>query len=195
MEKDEWHHLNCMEGHGGTDISTRHHLIVNAIAKYSRLAGAIAIVEPQRLFNTSLKRPDLRIIMNYITYLIDVTVTNPTAPSNMHHVKKPLSQAKRAEKAKENKYRRALENINADMNNQSPIKFIPFVLEAFGGMASQAEKFLNHLSAFSRDHLSAWSHYDIVSGLKKAIATAVQQGNGMVILAGYNDSIREFNRR
>jgi hypothetical protein len=195
MERDPWHHLNCMEGHGGDEISIRHHLIVNAIARYSRLAGAVAIVEPQHLFNNSRRRPDLRVILNYITYLIDVTVTNPMAPSHMHHVKQPLSQAKRAEKDKERSYRDALESLGPDLGSQRAVRFVPFVLEAFGGMGTQAETFLSHLSAFTRDHLSAWSHQDIVGGLKRAIATAVQQGNGMIILAGYNNSTRESNTR
>ena len=195
VDRDAWHYLNCMEGHGGREISTRHHLIVNTIARYSRLAGAVVIVEPDHLFETSLRRPDLQITLNYITYLIDVAVTNPMAPSISHKVKTPLAAARIAEKRKERSYRDALDLYYADGGSNHPtVKFVPLVVEAFGGMGLQAQKFLQALSVHARDHLSAWSHYDVVDGLKRAIATALQRGNAMIVLAGYANSARAFNQ-
>jgi hypothetical protein len=193
LERDAWHHLNCMQGHGGREITTRHHLIVNSIARYSRLAGAVVIVEPQNLFDTSMRRPDLQITLNYITYLIDVTVINPIAPSVMKDVKNPLAAAKKAEKRKEAKYRRDMVHYD-ESGNRRDVKFVPFVLETFGGMGVQAQQFLSALSAHSRNHLSAWSHLDVVEGMKKATATAVQRGNGMILLAAYANTTRAFNR-
>ena len=105
---------------------------------------------------------------------------------------KTLAAARKAEKDKESKYTRAMEAY-ANENNHDVVKFVPFAVECFGGMGSQAERFLNTLSVYARDHLSAWSHYDVVEGLKKAIATAIQRGNGMVVIAGYNNSARAFN--
>jgi hypothetical protein len=200
VERDHWHHLNCIEGHGGAEISLRHHMIVNAIARYSRLAGAVVYVEPQHLFDSSYRRPDLQINLNHITFLLDVAVTNPTAPSIMRRVNRPLMAAKEKERSKENSYRELMENYNSASGDQCGLarhpatRFVPFVVEAFGGMGSQAEAFLRTLSVFARDNLSAWSHYDVVEGLKQAVAIAIQRGNSYVVLAGYQNSSEAFNR-
>jgi hypothetical protein len=195
LERDQWHHLNCIEGHGGNEITIRHHLIVDAIARYSRLAGAVVHVEPLRLFDLSQRRPDIRITLNYITYLLDISVTNPTAPSIIKHVNKPLAAARRAEKRKERSYELPMQTYRDGQGNthHGAVRFVPFVLEAFGGMGGEAEKFLSSLSAFSRDNLSAWSHYDVVEGLKKAVAIALQRGNGMIMCAGYSRTVSSFN--
>ena len=111
----------------------------------------------------------------------------------MNYVKKPLAAAKKAEKRKEAKYREAMATYD-DAGNRGEVKFVPFVLESFGGMGTRAQEFLSALSAHSRNHISAWSHLDLVESMKKAVATAVQRGNGMILLAGYANTTRIYNR-
>ena len=69
VEKDEWHFMHCMEGHGGREITLRHHQVVRVIKKYAELAGAQVTIEPHHVFSESNKQPDLQIIMNHKCYL------------------------------------------------------------------------------------------------------------------------------
>ena len=57
MEKNEWHYLSCMQGHGGREISTRHHQVVATIERYAKLAGAIVVSRK----NYSLKLRNVQI--------------------------------------------------------------------------------------------------------------------------------------
>ena len=122
-----------MQGHGGREISTRHHQVVATIERCAKLAGAIVVSEPKKLFSETAKRPDLQIVMNHKTYLLDVTIVHPTAPSNLQHSQKLLGQAEAAEKLKKNKYDELSQNQNCT--------FIPFVIETYGGLGKRAQGF------------------------------------------------------
>ena len=182
VEKDEWHFMNCMEGHGGREITLRHHQVVRVVKKYAELAGAQVIVEPHHVFSESNKRPDLQIIMNHKSYLLDIAITNPTAPSNVCNGQTLLGQANAYEKIKIRKYD---ELAGAQHSN-----FIPFVIETYGGIGGKAQEFLSELSVFAHDHLTTYSHFDVVSGLRYAMACSVQRGNALIALAGYANAVR-----
>ena len=181
VEKNEWHYLSCMQGHGGREISTRHHQVVATIERCAKLAGAIVVSEPKKLFSETAKRPDLQIVMNHKTYLLDVTIVHPTAPSNLQHSQKLLGQAEASEKLKKNKYDELSQNQNCT--------FIPFVIETYGGLGKRAQGFLNELSIFAIDHAVIRSRFDIVNGLRYAIACSVQRGNALIAAAGYANSL------
>src|SRR3981081_2844036 len=117
---------------------------------------------PKNLFSESSKRPDLQIIINHKNYLLDVTIVNPTAPSNLSHSQKSLGQANAAEKLKINKY----EQLSLDQH----AIFIPFVIETFGGLGGKAREFLDELSVFAIDHALVRSRFDVVSGWGYAFA-------------------------
>jgi hypothetical protein len=187
VEKNEWHHLTCMQGHGGREITIRHNQVVATIERFAKLAGATVVMEPQHLFSESSKRPDLQIIMNHKNYLLDVTIVHPTAPSNLTHSQKILGQAEAAEKLKLNKY----EEISLEQH----CIFIPFVIETYGGLGRKAQDFLNELSIFAIDHAMIRSRFDIVNGLRYAIACSVQRGNALIASAGYANALRVFRDR
>ena len=115
---------------------------------------------------------------------MDVTIVHPTAPSNISHSKKSLGQADVAERLKINKYEELSQNQNAI--------FIPFVIETYGGLGKKAQDFLNELSIFAIDHTTVRSRFDVVSGLRYAIACSVQRGNAMIASAGYANALRVF---
>ena len=125
--------------------------------------------------------------MNHKNYLLDVTIVSPTAPSNLAHSQKQLGQVSAAEKLKMNKY----EELSRDQH----AVFIPFVIETYGGLGMKAQEFLNELSIFAIDHLTSRSRFDVVSGLRYAIACSVQRGNAMIALAGYANALRVFRDR
>jgi len=124
---------------------------------------------------------------------VDVTVGNPEAPSHVNHSGTPLGAAKEAEKTKERKYREAV--MYGDEEEKRPsYKFVPFVVETHGALGEKAEKFISALSVFAKENAFAISHYELMRGLKYSIATALQRGNALIMLAGYANSERAFRR-
>ena len=183
--QNEWHYLNCMEGHGGREVTLRHDQLVQLIARFLKLAGAVVVLEPKHVFSSETgKRPDLQVVLASKVYLIDVTIVNPTAPSNLRHSQKVLGQATAAEKIKLRKY----EELSAQQN----CTFIPFVIEVYGGIGKMAQEFLNEVSVFAHDHMTVCSRFDVVNGLKYAIACSVQRGIALIALGGYANAIRVF---
>jgi len=184
VEKNEWHHLTCMQGHGGREITIRHNQVVATIDRFAKLAGATVVMEPKHLFSDSAKRPDLQIIIGHKQYLVDVTIVHPTAPANLSHSQKVLGQAHAAEKSKCRKY--------DEISLEQHAIFVPFVIETYGGLGAKAQELMNELSIFAIDHAVIRSRYDIVSGLRYAIACSVQRGNALIASAGYANSLRVY---
>jgi hypothetical protein len=182
--QNEWHYLNCMEGHGGREVTLRHDQLVQLLAHYLKLAGAVVVLEPKHAFSETNKRPDLQVVLASKVYLIDVTIVNPTAPSNLRYSQKVLGQASAAEKIKIRKY--------AELSSQQNCIFIPFVIEVYGGIGKMAQDFLNEVSVFAHDHMTVSSRFDVVNGLKFAIACSVQRGNALIVLGGYANAVRVF---
>src|SRR6202451_4762538 len=90
---------------------------------------------PKHVFSESNKRPDLQVVLASNVYLIDVTIVNPTAPSNLCHSQKVLGQATAAEKTKIRQYE--------ELSSQQNCTFVPFVIEVYGGIGKMAQEFLN----------------------------------------------------
>ena len=67
--------------------------------------------------------------------------------------------------------------------------FVPFIVETFGALGPAALAFLSQLSIQARDHVGAWSHYDIVVGLRQAIAIAVQTDNANIVHASWTKAV------
>ena len=66
---------------------------------------------------------------------------------------------------------------------------LPFSVETTGGMARGAIELLEQVSLACRDTLSVWPHWQIVKEMKQAVAVAIQKGNAMTMLAGYNAAV------
>ena len=126
--------------------------------------------------------------MNHKGYLLDIAITNPTAPTNISNGQRLLGQATAYEKIKTRKYDELARAQHSD--------FIPFVIETYGGCTryggtgGKAQEFLSALSVFAHDHLTTYSHFDVVSGLRYAMACSVQRGNALIALAGYANAVR-----
>ena len=82
------------------------------------------------------------------------------------------------------------QNENKLSNDHEHSDFIPFVIETYGGIGGKAQEFLSELSVFAHDHLTTYSHFDVVSGLRYAMACSVQRGNALIALAGYANAVR-----
>ena len=55
-----------------------------------------------------------------------------------------------------------------------------------------AQEFLNEVSVFAHDHMTVYSRFDVVNGLKYAIACSLQHGNSLIAHAGYANSVRVY---
>ena len=186
VEKNEWHWLSCVQGHGGREFTLRHNQIVLTLARFLRLAGAPTSVEPKHVYSETGKQPDLLTILNHKVYLIDVTIVNPTAPSNLVHAQRMLGAATEAEKRKIRKY--------DELSSQQNYTFIPFVIETYGGIGKKAQTFLDALSVFAHDNMTVCSRFDVVNGLKYAIACSLQRGNSLIAHAGYANAVRVYGQ-
>ena len=71
----------------------------------------------------------------------------------------------------------------------SHARLLPFSVETTGGMARGAIELLEQVSLACRDTLTVWPHWQIEMEMQKAVAVAVQKGNAMIMLAGYNAAV------
>ena len=112
--------------------------------------------------------------------LTDVQITNPLCPSNVERAAhQQLYAAEKSERIKTNKY--------ADTAHQHHAIFLPFVMEATGGMSSSAQDIYEKIVLASRDNArSVWPHEIVARELRGAIAVAVQTRNAMTMIAGRN---------
>jgi hypothetical protein len=173
---DNWHYLSCVKRRKN-ELNMRHDQVNRALALYSLHAGCVARLEPSSLSDDNGLRPDLQLIMDQYNKLIDVTIVHPTCPS---HVKQAQIQLKTAHDACENKT-----NKYTKLAQQQSADFVPFAIESFGGLSDSATDLINEISVFASEHLSAWSKEEIVQDLTSAIACAVQRGNAIAALSGY----------
>ena len=71
---------------------------------------------------------------------------------------------------------------------------IPFVIETYGGIGKKAQTFLDALSVFAHDNMTVCSRFDVVNGLKYAIACSLQRGNSLIAHAGYANAVRVYGQ-
>ena len=148
-----------------------------ALALYSVHAGIVARIEPSGLSEDERIRPDLQLLMDQYNKFVDVTIVHPTAPSHLKQAQTQLRTAHDACESKKNKYK--------NVSQQHQAEFIPFALESYGGISEAALQLIQEISVFASDHLSAWTKEEIVENLNSAIACAVQRGNAIAALSGY----------
>jgi ribosomal protein L11 len=83
--------------------------------------------------------------------------------------KKQLSTTVIAERRKISKY--------TEMAKAARAEFFPFVVESFGGFGVKAAEFVDAFVAASKSSHSAWCPREIVYGVTRDVAIAVQRGN------------------
>jgi hypothetical protein len=115
--------------------------------------------------------------------LTDVQITNPLCPSHVHKAAhQQLSAAEKSERVNDRKY--------TDAAHQHHAIFLPFVMEATGGMSQSAQAIYEKIALTSRDHArSLWPHSIIARELRGAIAVAVQTRNAMTMIAVRNEAL------
>jgi hypothetical protein len=176
VAKDPYHYLSCTQ-HKRREITLGHDMVVHTLARFIHMTGGCAVKEPHDLHDADGRRPDLQMITNNEHIITDVQITSPLCPTNEHKAaKQTLAAAKQSENRKINKY--------MDTAKQHHATFIPFVMEATGGMSKSAQQIYEKIVLASRDSGSLWPHEMVARELRGCIAIAIQRRNGMTMIAG-----------
>ena len=141
------------------------------------MTGGTGIKEPTDLHSSDGRRPDLQMITNNEHILTDIQITHPLCPTHVEGAaREQLYAARISERVKTNKYEETAKQHHAT--------FIPFVMEATGGMSKSAQKLYEKILLASRDSYSLWPYAEIVRDFRGAIAISVQKRNAMTMVAG-----------
>jgi hypothetical protein len=163
----------------------RHNIVRDALATEARASGATVHVEPGRHHHRrprlsglpSDSKPDIRIIGISQTYFVDVSITNPTAPSYVDGAARtPLSAAHEREQKKRSTH-------SAFMAARRPARFVPFVLESYGAFGKACGELLQFLGRESETR-GRCSAPVFIRRARARISAALQRGNAFVALTG-----------
>jgi hypothetical protein len=181
LAKDSWHFLSCNHWKR-RQVTVRHDAVANALWSYVNTIGGMAMREPGGLVMGDQRRPDLLITFPGQQILTDVVVSHPLCPTHrLRACTKHAAVAEFANAKKQEKYEAAAATQHA--------RLLPFSVETTSGMARGAIELLEQVSLACRDTLTVWPHWQIEMEMQKAVAVAVQKGNAMIMLAGYNAAV------
>src|SRR5277367_2579349 len=139
---------------------------VNALYHHSNHSGAAACKEPQGLSTEDGRRPDLQIVLPGACILTDVVVSHPLCPSHVPVGSTTvLAVAQQAARRKQVKYQEVAATQLAH--------FIPFAVEATGGIGQDAQQLIDQLSLASKDHLTLPSHHPFANAIHSSVAIFV----------------------
>ena len=175
---DPYHYLSCKYTRASTFIN-RHNSVVKILADAAEKAGLDCTLEPSHLSDENNKRPDLIIHYNDNVYIVDVAIVHPTAASYLKVSTKQfaISDAKAVDKIR--KY--------SSLTGKNNAKFIPFIVETYGGIHSTALEFIETISiAAGENTFSLHTSNEIYHMLTNSIACAVQIGNANACQASFN---------
>jgi hypothetical protein len=125
------HALTCF----GFSKSPTHNRIALALLSALQEARLSPAYEP--VVSTANERPDLTVMVNGNQYILDVSVAFPGAQSYLPHAAANyLGAAGIAER------RKCVENVRL-VRDHPHKKFVPFIMETYGGMGPQARDFID----------------------------------------------------
>src|SRR5580693_10522813 len=119
----------------------------------------------------------------YLTLSVLVSMTPSHVPVGSTTV---LAVAQQAARAKQVKYQEVAATQLAH--------FIPFAVEATGGISQDAEQLIDQLTLASKDHLTLPSHHPFANAIHSSVAIAIQRGNALAIQAGYSRAVMRASR-
>ena len=135
---------------------------------------------PQAVSGSGL-RPDLKIYGNNVEYLTDVCITTPSVASLcVNSAKVPKCAARLYERRKERKYKNLAFNEG--------VRFVPFVVEAYGAFGNKAEELIGLFEAhrMSQEHDFGLAPAAFFKGWAMAtMAAAVQRAHSVLVDAAH----------
>ena len=163
------------------EITNRHNKIVRILVNFINRMGASATdLEVERRQYKSMvninERPDIRAWIGEAQLLIEVTVTHPTAKSNITKALKPLGAADSAHKRKMRKHEKAAKKVGATL--------VLYVVYTFGGIGKAARDLHKLLTNYGARNNSELDRDEILSEIYGKVAVCLQEGNRQVLEVG-----------
>jgi hypothetical protein len=176
MRSDPWHCLSCNKFTAAWH--RRHRLGVERIAAWAGDLGAACTIEPYGLAERDRKRPDGDVRFGGASRLFDFSVIHPGAATYVSGASEAaLSAASVREGEKDSKY--------AALAKANKAQFSPFVLETYGGQGAKATEFVTAVIKAGKATRAQWAPKEVVYGVSRAVAVAVQRGNAAVVKSAF----------
>ena len=181
IRADPWHFLSCRKLVNG-EITARHDGVAEQVSRCAMLLGLRARREVDGLSTNTSLRPDLLLSLPGRTVLSDVAVCHPLAPGRRSaYGTRPLAIAKDKENVKKAKY--------LAMSSAHCFVQLPIALETTGGMGPAAVTLVKAMADASQEHLVMWTRADVIREVAGSLAMAVQRGNAMAVIEGYDRAL------
>jgi hypothetical protein len=178
---DPWHFLTCSKLSRG-EITTRHDQVAEQVSRCAQLLGIRARREVTGLDENRSLRPDLLLTLPGRTVLSDVVVCHPLGPGTRNKTgMSKLATAKASERRKKRKYLR--------LSSRHRFVQLPIALETTGGVGPRTETLVEAMADAGAEQLVTWSRDSVVRELLGSMAMAVQLGNAMTFLEGYDRAL------
>jgi hypothetical protein len=181
LRDDPWHFLSCCKLSKG-EIDIRHDQVADQVSRCAQLLGIRVRREVRELDKNAKLRPDLLLTLPGRTVLSDVAVCHPLAPGtrNKEGARK-LATAKKSEKKKKEKY--------LELSARHRFMQLPVAIETTGGIGPRAETLVKAMADASAEQLVTWPRESVIRELLGSMAVAVQRGNAMTFLQGYDRAL------
>jgi hypothetical protein len=162
-----------------SSTTVRHNTVLSAIQKIAMAAGSNVHREYRATLRNKKKtklRPDASIIGLDHSFLIDVSITTPTAKTiiNKAGALKPLFAAHSREITKRNKY--------CDLATQEHAYFAGVVMESYGAMGAEIHALLDTLNIANKG-VNENSNWNLKQWGYSVLSFALQRGNGRLVYA------------
>src|SRR6185436_4470620 len=157
-------------------VTSRHAVLLQLLVSFLRDAGLQPIPEAR---TENGERPDLRLSLDGVSLLLDLSVTHPTMPSALREGRssRPLGAARQREYEKRHKY--------AELAVMEQATVIPLVLESTGAFGEGLRQFVRRISSRVRDGEFAGASPAVIERfLTSALAIALQRGNAAILREG-----------
>jgi hypothetical protein len=158
------------------EVTARHDLLVQSVARLARSVGCTVTVEPRPITGQSI-RPDLKIVGSTGSLMVDVSVAHPLASSFIRasSVERGRAAASR-ERVKQRKY--------AALAAREHCQILGFVLESYGAFGADAVKVLKFLANEGDYNGVIITPAQFLSYARNVISVTLQRGNAMVVAGG-----------
>ncbi len=165
------HFHTCTKTRGAT-VTHRHRAVLDVLCDLAKSIGMFVSVEPRNDVDRDT-RADAIIAGSSGRWMIDVSITDPTAPSYKGGAP---GRAPYRESSKRKEY--------GDTAAAAHCELVPLVLESYGTWGDDAKNFITAMGeesdpAGDNDRIDAWT-----ARARTAISCALQRGNGMIGVEG-----------
>ncbi len=176
LADDPSHYLSCFHARRYC-TNVRHNPIVSVIRKHCNTAGLSA--HARRDYEKSI--PDLEVQFPLGgRHLVDVSITNPCAPSYMMGAARPGAAAAARERKKIRQH--------SALAKKSHATVVPFVCESFGTFSNRALEFISAVSCAAEDIThTCFNKGSFRTQMISDVSLCLQRGNARMILRCLRD--------